>query len=381
MIDYKEKCVLIRVDINSPVVNGKIAMNDRIIAHAKTIKDLAKKGAKVVVLAHQGRPGDEDFLDLEQHAKLLTRLVRKNVKYVDDLYGEKAIKSINDMKPGDIILLKNVRSIKEEMLNLSPEEHAKSAFVKTLAPLFDYFIQDAFSVCHRSHASVVGFPFVLPSYAGPMLEKELSALKRIGEVSEATFILGGAKPEECIALLKYATRKKKNKILTTGVFSLYCLSAAGYKLGEEEKILDKRIVEELKGIEQVIMPIDFAVEGEKSKRKEISLEDLPTEKLIFDIGKRTIKEYKKIIEKSKIIFLKGPAGKYEDKRFQLGTREIFKAVAESKAFSIVGGGNTIDAINKFKILKSKFSHISLGGGALIDYIAGEKMPGIEVLNK
>lgn len=380
-VELKNKSVLLRVDINSPIINGKVVMNDRIKEHAKTIKELLRKKAKVVILAHQGRKGDEDYLEsLEQHAKLLSKAVGKKIIYVDDIYG--AVERIKSLKPGEAMLLKNVRSLDEETLKISPEEHAKSKLVTTLSPLFDYFVQDAFSVCHRSQASVVGFAKVLPTVIGRVLEKEINTLKKIEKIKEGLFILGGAKIEECIILLKYIEKNRINaNVLATGVFSLACASAKGYDVGNENKV-DEKIVNDIKEIMKSVnisIPKDFAIEDEKGKRKEIKLEELPTNRKILDIGKMTIKEYSKIIKKSKFIFLKGPAGKYEDKRFRLGTREILRAVSSSKAYSIVGGGNTLDAINLLKIPKSKFSHISLAGGALLEYMAGERLPGLDVL--
>lgn len=380
-VNLKDKNVLLRIDINSPIINGKVMMNDRIKEHGKTIKDLLKKKARVVILAHQGRKGDEDYIEsLEQHAKLLSKVVGKKIIYVDDIYG--AIEKIKSLKSGEAILLKNVRSLEEETLKISPEEHAKSKLVTTLSPLFDYFIQDAFSVCHRSQASVVGFAKTLPTLIGRVLEKELESLKKIEKIKASTFILGGAKIEECIILLKYIEKNKIDaKILSGGVFSLACVQANNYNIGKENE-QDEKFINEIKEYIKkinIIVPKDFAIENEKGKRKEIKLEMLPTDKKIFDIGKETIEEYKKIIKRSKFIFVKGPMGKYEDKRFQLGTKEILKSVANSKAYSIIGGGNTLDAINLFKIPKTKFSHISLAGGALLEYISGEKLPGLEVL--
>ncbi|MEM7816349.1 MAG: phosphoglycerate kinase [Candidatus Aenigmatarchaeota archaeon] len=380
-VDLKNKAILLRVDINSPIKNGKVVMNDRIKEHVKTIKELLKKKAKVTILAHQGRKGDDDYMEsLEQHAKLLSKTLGKKITYVDDIYG--AIERIKSLKPGEAILLKNVRALDEETLKLTPEEHAKSKLVTTLSPLFDYFVQDAFSVCHRSQASVVGFAKVIPTIIGRVLEKELISLSKIERLKEGTFILGGAKIEECVILLKYIEKNKiDTKVLSAGVFSLACAIAKGYDVGNENRV-DENIVKEIKEIMKSVdisLPKDFAIEDEKGKRKEIKFEELPTDEKILDIGKETMKEYCEIIRKSKFIFLKGPVGKYEDKRFRLGTKIILNAVANSKAYSIIGGGNTLDAINLLKIPKSKFSHISLGGGALLEYIAGEKLPGLEVI--
>ncbi len=374
------KSFIVRIDINSPLENNAPVMNERIEAHAETIKYLSKNGAKVVLLSHQGRPGEKDFLeDMDKHAELLTKVVKRKVEYVPDIYGDLAIQKIKSMKKGEILLLKNVRTIKEETLELSPKEHANSNFIKNLSPLFDYFVQDAFSICHRSHASVVGFPFVLPSFKGKNLQRELKALKKIKNLKKLTCVFGGAKMDEIINFLDFLSKKGKHQILSGGVFSIYCLKAFGYELGAEynlkkeflEKI--KRYIKKLK----IYVPQDFVFEdGSRG-----SIKDLPVNKKICDIGKETIKIYKDVLKSSKNILVKGPLGIYEDNRFSNGTKEIFRFISNLDAFSVMCGGNTIDAIRKFDIPKNRFSHLSLGGGATIEYISGKKLPGLEVLKK
>ncbi len=385
-IRVNNKIVLIRIDINSSIINNKIQCNDRFVEHAKTIKYLLKKKAKVVILAHQGRKGKEDFTNLKQHAKILSMLVKKKVKYVNDLFGKKAIEEIKKLKPGQAILLQNVRQYNEETKNLSAEEHAKSKFVKNLIPFVDVFVLDAFSIAHRNHASVVGFTKAIKSYAGPVLEKELKKLEKLknklkNKKGKTTYILAGAKPEENILLLKQAL-KQKAIILLGGTFCLLYLAAQGKKLGKSDELLEKHknILKKIKKIKtkNIFLPIDFAIE-DKGKRKEINLNESPINKPLFDIGKKTIKLYQEKIKKAKIIIVKGPLGMYENKYFALATKEIYKAIASSKAFSVVGGGNTIDAITRFKIPKKKFSYLSLGGGALLEYLSGKKLPGLVAL--
>jgi len=377
----KGRGFIVRIDINSPLENNKPVMNERIEAHAETIKYLSKNGAKVVLISHQGRSGEKDFLeDMDHHAKLLTKVLNKKVEYVPDLYGDLAIQKIKSMKNGDILLLKNVRTLKEETLELSPREHANSEFVKKLSPLFDYFIQDAFSICHRSHASVVGFPYVMKSLKGKNLQKELKALKKLKNLKNVTCVLGGAKIEEIISFLDFLAKKgKKSIVLSGGMFSIYCLKASGFELGFKydikEEFLEK-IKNYLKKL-KIYVPQDFVFEdGSKG-----NIKDLPINKKICDIGKETIKIYKEILKRSKNILVKGPLGIYEDERFSYGTKEIFRFISNLNAFSIMCGGNTLDAIRRFKIPKSKFSHLSLGGGATIEYISGKKLPGLEVLKK
>jgi phosphoglycerate kinase len=374
------KSFIVRIDINSPIENNTPVMNERIEAHAETIRYLSKNKAKVVLISHQGRPGEKDFLeDMDKHAELLTKVVKRKVEYVPDVYGDLAIEKIKNMKNGDILLLKNVRTIKEETLELKPKEHAKSDFIKKLSCLFDYFVQDAFSICHRSHASVVGFPFVLPSFKGKNLQKELKGLKKLKNLKNLTCVLGGAKIEEIISFLDFLNKKRKSIILSGGVFSIYCLKALGVDLGFEynlkEEFLEKikKYIKKLK----IYVPQDFVFEdGSDGKIK-----DLPINKRICDIGKETIKIYKDVLKKSKNILVKGPLGIYEDERFSNGTKEIFRFISNLDAFSVMCGGNTLDAIRRFGIPKNRFSHISLGGGATIEYISGKKLPGLEVLKK
>ena len=388
----KDKKVLIRIDINSSIKNKKVQINNRFLEHAKTIKYLLKNKAKLVILAHQGRKGKDDFTDLKQHAKILSKLIKKKINYVDDLFGKKAISEIKKLKSGQAILLQNVRKLYYETKELAPEQHSRTEFVKTLAPLFDIFILDAFSVSHRSHASVVGFAKAMKkqkkkTLMGFVLENEIRNLKKFTkdikkQRKNTIYLLSGMKPEEDLSLLKQAI-KQKTTVLLGGTFCLLYLTAKGTRLGKSDELLKKHknLTKEMRRINyrKIIAPIDFAIEHNK-KRKEVSLDSLPTQKPLLDLGRKTIALYKKEIKKAKIIILKGPLGKYEDKNFSLATKEVFSAVASSNAFSIIGGGNTIDAINQLKISKKKFSYISLGGGALLEYLSGKKLPGISELS-
>ena len=373
--DLKNKKVLLRVDINSDVVKGKVIFSERVREAAKTIKFLKQKKAKIAVLAHQGNPEKEDFIDLKQHAKLLNKFTK--VKFVDDVIGKKAVQAINQLKQGEAILLDNVRFIKDEFNPENPE----NALIKNLTPLFDIYVNDAFSVCHRSQTSIISFPKYLPSCAGLLLEKEISALEKIS-VKNCLYILGGAKPEENIKLLR------GKKVLACGLFAQLCLVSIGKNLGYQNEFLKKAtlvnedynsFLNKLKTkLANVETPVDFAVDF-KGKRKEFSLEQFPLNYEIEDIGEKTQKKYIEIIKKSGAIYMKGPAGNTSKKQFATGTRAILKAVAQCKGFTLIGGGHLSDAIEKFKIPKSKFGYVSLSGGALLSYIAGEKLPGLEVL--
>jgi phosphoglycerate kinase len=390
------KTVLLRVDINVPYDEEKKQIQDseRIREHAKTIKELAEKGAKVVILAHQGRKGDPDFIHLDQHAKLLSNYVGKEVQFVDDIIGEKAIKKIKALKPGEILLLDNVRFLDEETEEKNSKQHAKSKLVQKLSKLADIFVNDAFSASHRSHASIVGFIEVLPSYAGRIMERELkSEEKALDPLGINVFVLGGAKPDDCLNIMDYMFKNRPGsieKVLTCGTVGEIFLAAKGYDLGKEtkeffvKKGFDKLIEQAKILLEkyelEIELPIDVAFE-ENGMRKEISVKDLPVEKLLQDIGSETAKKYSEIIKSARTVVVKGPAGVYEKQGFELGTKLILEAIANSKAFSLIGGGDTLVAMEKLGIDKNKFSYISLGGGALITALSGKEMPGVEALLK
>ncbi len=372
--NFKNKVVLLRADLNSDVKNRRIILSERIKQSVKTIKQLKKKGAKVVIVAHQGRPGKLDFLSLKQHGKFLNKFTK--VKFVPDIVGKKAEKEIKKLKSGEAILLENIRYEKDEF---KPEKGKKNKLYR-LVELADIYVNDAFSVCHRKQASIVLFPKYLPSFAGPLLEKEINALKKI-EIKNCLYILGGAKPRDNIKLLK------NNKVLACGLFGQLCLIAKGKDLGAQNKYLQKqienfdRIIKKLKNkLRNVETPLDFAIK-KGNKRVELKLDEFPSKYEIFDIGSETIKRYINEIKKAKAIYMKGPAGDCSDKKFAKGTFSILKAVSNSKGFSVIGGGHLSDAIESSGISKKKFGHISLSGGALLNYIAGEKLPGIEALNK
>tara|TARA_Y100000310_G_C20563868_1_gene754471 strand:- start:16 stop:1125 length:1110 start_codon:yes stop_codon:yes gene_type:complete len=353
------KTVLLRVDINSEIVKGKVQQSDRFRAAASTIKDLKKKGAKVIVLAHQGNGGS-----LKQHAKILNRLTK--IKYVEDVIGSRAEKKISKLKPGSALLLGNVRSLREEF---TPR---KNKMVKFFLDKVDIYVNDAFSVSHRKQTSVVSFAKYLPSAIGRTFELELKHAQLIKKKKNILYILGGAKPEDNIFLLR-------GRVLSTGVFSLLCLQSAGFKLGLEDKRLRKyrKLLNKIKRHKNLGNPVDLGIE--LRGRKEISVDELPVNSRILDIGPETVKVYKKEIEKAKIIFWKGLAGQCEDKKFCMGTKKLLKSLEKSSAYTIVAGGHSATEVDKLKINKKGFGYVSLSGGAMIHYISGKKLPGLLAL--
>lgn len=384
--DVAGKTVLFRADVNSVVINGKVQMKERIVENAKTIRELSEKKAKVVILAHQGRVGGNDFLPLEQHAHLLEKIVE--LTYIDDIIGPAAQEAIKNLDKGDVLLLDNVRMLAEETLDKTPEEHAKSIFVRRLAPLADIYINDAFSVAHRAHASVVGFPMVLDAGVGRLMERELGALERAVHRIErpCVYVLGGVKPEEVFDIIDFALTRDVDYILTSGLIGNIFL----YANGIIPMKADKDLLESVSRAERILeragtrikYPEDVAIEVE-GRREEIPVEQVKPNQPIYDIGEKTIETYSERIRKARTVIMKGPMGFYENDEFAKGTREIFKAISKSTAFSLLGGGHTSAAISEVGMDKREMTHahVSLAGGAFLRYLLGKPLPGIEVLKR
>ncbi len=413
------KTVLLRVDINSRVDDGKLRMTEKIEKHAKTMRELSERGAKTVVLSHQGRVGDARFMPLEQHAALLNEFVRVN--YVDDIIGPAAREAIRGMWEGEVLLLDNVRLLAEETLNRSAEEHARSIFVRKLAPLCDLYINDAFETSHRSHASLVGFPYVLPAGIGLVTEEELRSLARLAEFEREGFVvyvLGGSKLGDVLPFIKRLIASKSCIILTAGrVANAFLAAKEGISCGVEPEYVEFAAeILQMSGAEKIKIPKDVAIER-GNEREEIAVSELkaeiqgeqsmhegegaasavssassaspssssssssPTsnEFRIYDIGAETCDEYISLLSAADAILVKGPAGIYEKEGFAEGTARIFNAVARSNAFTVLGGGDTTSALNAVGISENEFSYVSLAGGALLKFLLGEELPALEVL--
>ena len=323
--DVEDKTVLVRIDINSPVdpSSGIILDDTRLKLHANTVKELSNKGAKVVILAHQSRPGKKDFSTLSQHAEALSDILNLRVKYVDSLFSSAAKEAIKDLKPHEILLLENVRFFSEETLSRTPLEQSKTHLVSQLSPLIDYFVNDAFAAAHRSQASLVGFTVNTPSAAGRVMEKELTVIQDALDNVEhpCVFLLGGMKPDDSIDVMENVlSNGTADSILTTGIVGNIVLWAAGVDIGQVNRdFIASRgyedMVEKAKGLidrfgDKVKYPIDGACEID-GERVDIDVEEIPNE-AIFDIGVKTISYYAKEIRDAKYIFANGPAGVFED---------------------------------------------------------------------
>lgn len=391
--NFRGKRVLVRLGIDSPYdkKKGKIVDNERLEQSALVLKELSEKGAMVVGFGHQSRPGKEDFTTTEEHAKILSKHSGKKVKYINDIHGSRAIKEIRSLKPGEIILLENVRFSKDEVLELSPQEHSRSKMVKDLEPLFDYYVDNAFSNLHRPHASMTGFIHIL-NIAGRLVIRELEEARKAREHAKKPYIyiLGGVKVADYLDLIEVSLSEKgADKILLAGSIGNLFLLAKGIELGKTREFLEsnKENQESLPRIKKLvkkfpdnfILPIDFLVD-KNGKPTLVKIKDLPSPYLIKDIGPETIKLFSQEIKRARTIYMKGALGVYEEPKFSKGSKAIIKAVSKSSGYTLIGGGSASDMVSKFSNRKN-FSHVSIGGGVLLKFLAGKKLPGLEALRE
>ncbi|WP_297516035.1 phosphoglycerate kinase [Thermococcus sp.] len=389
--NFHGKTVFLRVDLNSPVENGRITSDARFRAVLPTVKHLVEDGAKVVIGTHQSRPYKGDYITTEQHAQILGELLGVNVEYVEDIFGKLARDRIRAMKPGEVLMLENLRFSAEEVFYRPLEECEKTHFVRKLAPLIDYVVNDAFASSHRSQPSLVGFARLKPMVMGHLMEKEIDALSKAYESNERprVYVLGGAKVDDSLRVAENVLRKgKADLILTGGLVGHVFTLAKGFNLGDAnlEFMEKKGLLELVDWAERILdefypyvrTPVDFAVDRD-GERVEVDL--LSDEKWLFDrypildIGSRTVEKYREILLNAKIIVANGPMGVFEREEFAVGTVGVFRAIAESPAFSVVGGGHSIASIYRYGI--TGISHVSTGGGAMLSFFAGEKLPVLE----
>ena len=391
-LNFKGKRVLLRVDINCPMDKKTLnIINDvRIRAVVPTIRELLGKKAKLVVLAHQSRKGKWDFTDLSQHAVLLSKNLNTPVKYVDDVLGDEAKKAIEALQDGEILLLGNVRAIDSESKSLPMEEHAQGEIVKALAPLFDLYVCDAFGAAHRSQCSLVGFEDVLPSASGRLMAKEMYALETIfnNPRRPSVFILGGAKFGDVPHMIdRVLSSNTADTVIVVGLAGNAFLMARGVDIGEASKVpLQDELTEEnfkkaqdvmAKYGQRIILPSDVAVEKD-GKRVSISIGDMASAGAALDIGDESIEKFRKVLEVSKTSFMSGPAGMFEKEGFEKGTKAIMTAMVESKGLSVLGGGHTSAAAERFD-LADAMSYVSTGGGALETFLLKDPLPVIVAL--
>ncbi len=386
--DISSKTVVVRLDLNSNVEDGELFVGARIESYVETLKELTGKGAKIVGLAHQGRRGQDDFVSLKQHAEEISERIEKEVKLIG--WDADFVSEIKAMQQGEVILMENVRFHENEEQSFSPEEASKIDWVQKIASVSDLFVQDAFSVCHRAQPSVIGLSVLLPSFVGPVLEKELSALEKVDSREKpSVFVLGGAKISDSISLIQSLFENDKaDTICVGGLLGELFLKAKGVQLGAKDKFFEEKglnqFVEQAKQIlsqhgEKIIVPVDIAIMNDYDEREEILVSELPKDNQINDIGMETVSEFKDVLKKAKLIVMNGPMGVFEKMEFEIGTKKVFDAISKSRGFSMVGGGDTEAALRETDFSPEDFSHVSLAGKTPLLYLLGKELPGLTVL--
>ncbi|MFB1098120.1 MULTISPECIES: phosphoglycerate kinase [Bacillaceae] len=383
-IDVAGKKVFCRVDFNVPMENGTVTDDTRIKAALPTIKHLTEQGAKVILASHLGRPKGEvkEDLRLDPVAQRLSDLLDKEVAKVDQVHGEEVNEAVAELADGEVLLIENVRFEPGEEKN-DPE------LAKAFASMADVYVNDAFGAAHRAHASTEGVAKHLPAVAGLLLERELEVLGKALSNPERPFtaIIGGAKVKDKIGVIDNLLDKVDNLIIGGGLAYTF-VKARGYEIGksllEEDKIdLAKEFMQKAKdkGV-NMVMPEDVVVAddfSEDANKREVSIEEIPADWEALDIGPKTRETYKQIVKDSKLIIWNGPMGVFELNAFSGGTKAVGEALAEGEGFSIIGGGDSAAAVEKFG-LADKMDHISTGGGASLEFMEGKELPGVAALN-
>lgn len=382
-IELSGKKVLVRVDFNVPMKNGVITDDTRIKAALPTIEYLKQQKSRIILISHLGRPKGKinEAYSLIPVAKKLGELLGEEIFFSQAIIGDEAEKAVTDLKPGQILLLENVRFLPGEEKN-DPET------ARALAAMGDVFVNDAFGTAHRAHASTAGIASFLPAVAGFLLEKEIQIMGKALKEPEAPFvaILGGAKVSDKIGVIENLLNKVDHLIIGGGMANTF-LKAQGYSVGksllETDKLdLAKKLLEEAnKKNVRMHLPVDVIIAPSldaPEKSEEIILQEMPDDQMILDIGSKTAADYAEIVKTAKTVIWNGPMGVFEITAFAKGTEMVAKAMAEVEGVTIIGGGDSVAAAEKMGV-GGKVTHISTGGGASLEFLEGRELPGVEAL--
>jgi phosphoglycerate kinase len=398
--DLRDKTVLLRVDINSPIDHqtGALGDDNRIRKSLPALRELAAAGARTAILAHQGDTEDyRSLVPLAPHAERLAELLGRPVDYVDDVCGPAAVARIKALKSGDLLLLDNVRFLTEEVstfvnyVKLAPREMARTWLVRSLAPLADLYVCEAIAAAHRSSPSLVGLAEVLPAAGGRLFVDELNALTRIKESPRqpCVFVLGGSRIADAFSMMEQVLREgSAHRVLTAGLTGEVMLLAQGIRLGEptERLIRDKGLepfIDRARGLIQTYgdrlwFPSDLAVD--RGGRVEFGVDELPVGELLIDIGQQTIGRYVAEIQQAATIFVNGPAGVYEQPLSAVGTQALWTAIADAPGYSVIGGGDSVAAAGRFGV-RNRMGYVCTAGGGMVRFLSGQELPVVEALKR
>lgn len=398
-LEVRGKTVLCRVDINQPVDRkaGTLKSTARIEACVPTVRELSDKGAKLVLLAHQGSDIEyQNFYTTAPHAQVLTELLGREVRFVEDVCGPTARTAIQAMAPGDILLLDNVRFCAEEQtlfelkLQLTHAQQAQTEVVRKLSPLADCYVCDAFAAAHRDQPTLCGFEQLLPSAMGRLFEQEYVVISELMEspARPCVFVLGGAKISDAFLMLETVLGNgSADRVLTGGLVANILLAAKGEDIGQGSldfirksnywEYVDKARKLLAKYPEKITLPQSLAFLSE-GVRKEAAVGTLPKDSCALDIGAEAARDYARVIGEAKTVFVNGPMGVFEQPETELGTKTVWEALANTPAYTVVGGGDSVTATRKYK-MADQIGYICTGGGALIRFLTGEELPVVKAL--
>ena len=394
-LELNNQRVLLRADLNAPMkqdANGQMQITDdgRLRASVTTINDLRKKNAKIIILAHLGRPKGErkPELSLKPIAKRLSELVGVSIKFIDDLNDASTLEAVNSMQSGEIIMIENIRFEKDET---SKDQSERQRLAQKLAKLGDAFVIDGFGVVHREQASVTDIARLLPKASGRLVQAEQKAFDRVLNNPERPYVvvLGGSKVSDKLGVINNLITKV-NKILIGGGMAFTFLKAQGYEVGDSLLEVDR--IEEVKQLlltakeknVEIVLPIDIVISTSldgTSPVSEVDFDKIPVGQKGLDIGSKTAELFADKIRDAKTVVWNGPMGVFEVNAFAKGTKTVAQALANSAAYSVVGGGDSAAAIRLLGLDESKFDHISTGGGASLELLEGKVLPGLAVLEE
>ncbi|MGA1292540.1 MAG: phosphoglycerate kinase [Candidatus Nanopelagicales bacterium] len=394
-IELSNQRVILRADLNAPLKvdsNGQMQITDdgRLKASVSTIELLIKKNAKIIILAHLGRPKGErkPELSLKPIAKRLSELLNKKIEFVEDLNEPNLKNKIDELNTGEILMIENIRFEKDET---SKDPAERNRLAQKISQLGDFFVIDGFGVVHREQASVTDIARLLPSAAGKLVEAEQKAFDKVLNNPERPYVvvLGGSKVSDKLGVIKNLINKV-DLLLIGGGMAFTFLKAKGFEVGQS--LLEQDRIEEVNQLikvaqeknVQIVLPVDVVISKEldgTSEVKTVDVENIPSDQKGLDIGPKTIELFSSKLNQAKTVVWNGPMGVFEVKQFSNGTKEIAQKISELSAYTVVGGGDSAAAIRLLGLDESKFDHISTGGGASLELLEGKELPGLKVLEE